>query len=230
MRPKIRLGDGKELRPGEGVVANLKEIGNHQLKVVGTGFLLTRYSTFATARHVLDDLADFETNTLHPSFIFQDGSENIGGCFFRRIVGITVSNTADVGIGQVESDADKNSPNLRGPISLTRLNIGEALVSYAYPENAILDFSKQAQNSHLKQKPDENIPTIAGAYINGKFLSQIDANSRPFIPIHTMKQALKLGVEQVDVQYLTQVDGLLPLHVEVGIFEVESRKGMICRL
>jgi hypothetical protein len=171
---RSRRGDGKILRPGEGVVAILKEIGNHQLKVVGTGFLLTRYGTFATARHVLDDLADYQSKTVFSSYIFQDSSSN--GCFFRRIVGISVSNLADVGIGQVENGAESpdklEPPNLRGPISLTRPKIGEALVSYAYPENAILDFREQAESTHSGDIPLEQLPTLAGRYIHGKFLSR----------------------------------------------------------
>jgi hypothetical protein len=193
-KARSRRGDGKPLRPGEGVVAILKEIGNHQLKVVGTGFLLTRYGTFATARHVLDDLADYQSNTLCPSYIFQDGSSD--GCFFRRIVGISVSNTADVGIGQVENGAGSTNnlelQNLRGPIALTRPKIGEALVSYAYPENAILDFRIQAESPYAGDVPLEQLPTLAGRYIHGKFLSQIDAGSRPFIPYPHYETSLEI--------------------------------------
>ena len=166
-----RRGDGRALPPGAGVVPILKQLGAHKFKVVGTGFFLTRYGVFATAKHVLDDLADYESGTLHPGFILQDEPE--GDLIIRRIVGISVSNTADVGLGQADNGVGRSGrlgpANLRGAISLTRPAINEALVSYGYPENAVLDFE-------LKDPP-----ILRGDYIHGKFLSQVAAGSNPFI-------------------------------------------------
>ena len=138
-----RRGDGKPIPPGSGVVPILKEVGHHQLKVTGTGFFLTRYGLFATAKHVLDDLADYESGTLHPGFVLQDDGPE-GKLIIRRIVGASVSTTADVGLGQADNGVGGSGAlgpsNLRGAISFTRLAIDEALVSYGYAENAILDF------------------------------------------------------------------------------------------
>lgn len=194
MKGRTRRGDGEKLHPGEGVIPILKEVGKHQLKVVGTGFFVTRYGTFATARHVLDDLADYRAKTLHQSFILQVGPS--GDCIIRRIVSISVSNSADVGVGQADNGVGGieglGPTNLRGPISLTRPSVGEALVSYAYPENAILDFRNQAANPCRGELPLDELPTLAGRYVNGKFLSQIDASSRPYIPYTHYETSLEI--------------------------------------
>lgn len=180
---KTVRGDGTPIPPGAGVVPILKQVGDHQLKVVGTGFFLTRYGLFATARHVLDDLADYDAKTMATSFVLQDDPS--GALLLRRIVGISVSNTADVGVGQAENGVggpgDLGPPNLRGPLSLVRPTVGEALKSYAYPENALLDFNDL-----------DNPPTLRGDYVDGKFLSQIDSASRPFIPYAHYETSLEI--------------------------------------
>jgi hypothetical protein len=168
-----RRGDGTPVSPAAGVVPILKYVGPYQLKVVGTGFFLTRYGVFATARHVFEDIADQRTSTLYPSFVLQ--LDPFGNFFIRPIVGLAFSNTADVGIGQVENVTLDSSvqpiSNLRGAISLTRPEPGEVLKSYAYPENEILDFRDLAAT-----------PSFSGRYLQGKFVAQVEAGERPFIP------------------------------------------------
>jgi hypothetical protein len=129
-----QTGDGQPIPPATGVVPILKQIGEGQLKVVGTGFFVTRYGLFATAKHVLDDLADWESNTLHTGFILQCDAP--GQLTIRQIVGISANNSADVAIGQAGNGAGGLGPpsplSLRCPLSSTRPIVGEHLASYAY--------------------------------------------------------------------------------------------------
>ncbi len=176
-------GDGLEIPPGAGIIPILKEAGDRQLAVVGTGFFVTRYGLFATAKHVLDELADWTNRTMHPGYVFQDDTG--GQIFLRRITGISVSNTADVAIGQADNgvggDRRPGPSNLRGPLSLTRPDIGEALVTYAYPENKVLEFRNRNRT-----------PTLRGDYFRGVFRSQLDADSRPHIPYPHYETSLEI--------------------------------------
>ena len=168
-----RQGDGTEIPPGAGVVPVLKEVGERQLAVVGTGFFVTRYGLFASAKHVLEDLADWDRGRLHVGYVLQDDKENL---FIRRIVGVSISNTADVGIAQADNgvgrqDRPPGPPNLRGPLSFTRPQPGDPLVSYAYAENAVLDF-----------RDETSPPVLRGDYVRGEFRAQLDEHSHPYIP------------------------------------------------
>src|SRR5262245_58543069 len=125
-------GDGFRLPPGAGVVPVLKEVGEKQLKVVGTGFFVTRYGLFATAKHVLEELVDWNSRTVRRAYVLQDDAEQL---FIRRITGISLSTTADIGIGQADNRVAQaephGPPNLRAPLGFSRPQVGEALAGYA---------------------------------------------------------------------------------------------------
>lgn len=171
-----------KLPPGTGVVPVLKEVGHKQLKVVGTAFFLTRYGLFATAGHVLEELVDRNSRTVLRGYVLQDDSEQ---CFIRRIVGASLSNTADIGIGQADNRvglaAPHGPPNLRAPLSFSRPQPGQSLVSFAYPENAVLDF-----------RNDSDAPCLRGDFIEGVFRAQVDSSARPFLPYPHYETSLEI--------------------------------------
>jgi hypothetical protein len=165
---------GREIAPASCVLPILKEIGPGQLKVVGTGFYITRYGLLATAKHVLEDLCDLKTLTLRTGYVFQDDDQ--GGFALRRIEAATWSNTADVGIAQVENriGGAKQHPgpaNRRVRLSLTRPPPGDRLVSYAYPENKVLDF-----------RDPGHVPHLQGTYVVGAFHREVPSQAHPVIP------------------------------------------------
>ena len=55
-KPQARDGTGRTIHPGDGVVPIMKELTGRKLAVEGTGFYVSRYGLFITARHVLDTL------------------------------------------------------------------------------------------------------------------------------------------------------------------------------
>lgn len=182
MTHETRRGDGLRLPPGAGVVPVLKEVGDKQLKVVGTGFFVTRYGLFATAKHVLEELVDWNARTVLRAYVLQDDAEQL---FIRQITGISLSNTADVAIGQADNRVGQpqphGPPNLRAPLAFSRPQVGETLVSFAYPENAVLDFRDASMP-----------PTLRGDFIEGVFRSQIDSTSRPFLPYPHYETSLEI--------------------------------------
>jgi hypothetical protein len=180
---QTRRGDGEEIPPGAGVVPVLREIGDRQLKVVGTGFFVTRYGLFASARHVLDELADWDTGSLRRGFILQADGERL---YIRQIVGISISRAADVAVGQADNGIGRDverlgPPNLRAPLSLVRPSAGEELGSFAYPENEILDFRDPAV-----------APRLVGDYVFGRFEAQVPSRERPYIPYPHYETSLRI--------------------------------------
>jgi len=61
--------------------------------------------------------------------------------------------------------------NLRAGLSAELPATGERLVTYAYPENKILDFTST-----------ERTPTIKGDYYEGEFLRYVDDSENPSMP------------------------------------------------
>jgi S1-C subfamily serine protease len=47
----------------------MKEVGAKQLRIIGTGFWITRYGLLATAKHVVEDLADEARTSLGTAFV-----------------------------------------------------------------------------------------------------------------------------------------------------------------
>ena len=71
---RARTRSGQDVHPGSGAIPILKDIEPGRLKIVGTGFFITRYGLFATARHVLQELADIEQGKLDNGFVLEHES------------------------------------------------------------------------------------------------------------------------------------------------------------
>ena len=181
MTPAAQSGDGNTIAPGSGVVPILKQLQRGQLKVVGTGFYITRYGLFATAAHVLSDLAEMDRMELGVGYVLEDrdGDELV----IRRIAFASISNVADVALGQVENTIGNKpgTPNRRARLSLVTPTEGERLTTYAYPENEILDFTMSDQH-----------PTLRGDYFEGVFERQVPPAQHPFVPYPHYETTLEI--------------------------------------
>ncbi len=172
--PWARRTDGVEIHPGDGVVPILKEAGPRSLQIVGTGFYLTRYGLFGTARHVLEELVPSEGKGATRSFVLHRADDN--SLHFRRILRVHMHKSADIGVGQADNYLDRfpDNPlwNMR-PILCTQLPApGSPLVTYAYPENRVMDFAVP---------PQERI--IQCGYYEGAFLRYVAETEHPFMDV-----------------------------------------------
>jgi hypothetical protein len=154
-----------EIDPQAGVVPILQHLGPRQLKVIGTGFYITRYGLFATAAHVLLELARGHHGKLAPAVIFhQLGNSQV--CI-RQIRTAFVSRTADAAIGYADNFMTKHPArpleNMRGKIVTRPPPTGARIVTYAYPENAVLDF----------RQPNVT-PAVRSDYYEGDVLALVD--------------------------------------------------------
>ena len=164
---------GDQIFPGEGVVPLLKRIADKQYRVVGTAFFVTRYGLLLTAKHVVEDLVPPGHTTIEDAFVLQDSSL---GLLRRRVTGASLSVAFDIGAVQVENGMEETPPrpgppNLIGDLSLDVPVKGAELVTWSYPENAILDFADPTQP-----------PIMRAGYFTGQYLENVGANERPFVP------------------------------------------------
>ena len=61
--------------------------------------------------------------------------------------------------------------NLRATLTTEIPTVGEKLITYAYPENEILDFTRK-----------DHTPVIAANYFEGNFLRYVADSENPFLP------------------------------------------------
>ncbi|MGI8733911.1 MAG: S1 family peptidase [Pyrinomonadaceae bacterium] len=151
----------------------MKEIVRGKLKIIGTGFYVTRYGMFLTAKHVLDELIDNEGALPPVGLVLHMAGED--RVLLRGIFSIARHTEFDVGLGQADNfhDSHPNDPlmNLRGTLSTSVPPVGRPLVTYAYPENEVLDFISSEGNH-----------AIRGDYYEGKFLEYVTTSDNPSIP------------------------------------------------
>lgn len=182
-RPVALRGDGRLIEPGDGVVPILQEVGVKRLKVVGTGFYITRYGLVATAKHVIEELKDTDELKLLPGFVLHLGPDDT--ILLRPIRRAHLLIAADVCVIQadnfLESDPTTALMNLRPRLSATLPPAGEPLVTYAYPENTILDFNL-----------DDHIPEIRGDYFQGGFLRFVSQPEHPFLQFPYFESTVEL--------------------------------------
>ena len=174
---------GEPIKASDGVVPILEEVGPRKLKVVGTGFYITRFGLFMTSSHVFDDVyatRDEQNNVTRRCFVLHNG---VDGFHLRVVRRYHLSNTVDLAIAHAENYLDKNPEtplvNLAGGMSIELPAPGEELVTYAYPENEILDFS------------DPDIERVIKAdYYDGVVIEHVDKG--PHIPYPHFRSSIEI--------------------------------------
>lgn len=129
--------DGQKMDASEGIIPILK-ISNGQLKLIGTGFFISLYGHFVTAKHVLMDALDESRRQKNPVHILQFPPE---GFLPRDVIRFSFNENYDVAIGEIEPHVHSatNQPVLnRVPILTAEVpEIGSNVVTCAYPETVI---------------------------------------------------------------------------------------------
>ena len=177
--------DGVPLHAGAGIAPILKQIGPRRFAVIGTAFFVTRYGLMVTAKHVVEELVHPGMMELEPASVLE--SRSATELVHRRVTGASLSTSFDVAVLQVENGVESGK-ELPGPANLVpRLSLetprpGDDLVTYAYPENHVLDFADVSQPAVLKAD-----------FYAGKFLADVPANARPFIPHPHFETSLHIG-------------------------------------
>lgn len=147
---QAKLGDGTQISATQGVFPILHEIEEGKLQVIGTGFFITRYGLFLSARHVFDDFIESDEASRKSLRIFHHTGEHI---HIRHILSISYNNVADIVVGYADNFATKlpQNPlsNIRAALTLDCPKPREKLVTFAYPRNFLLDFSTGDDPIHI---------------------------------------------------------------------------------
>ena len=164
-------GDGRPIEPSACVVPILRQTEPGRLLLVGTGCYVTRYGLVLTAAHVLKDLA--EGNTLRTAFVMHRPDE--ATVHLRRIRSVSWLNEFDIGLAQaenyLESVPQRPLTNMRARMSIRVPQVRESLVTYAYPQNAPLDF----------REPNA-APEVRADYFDGIVTAHLEPGQRPRLP------------------------------------------------
>lgn len=164
---------GRPKNPRDGVVPIMKKIDKDRLAVVGTGFYISRYGLFLTANHVIETMIDRTKRKLGVGYIVHHGENDT--VHLRRILRAGLLQPADLAVGQADNYLSKypDNPliNMRAILSTTIPEPGSSVVTYAYPENEVLDFTNE-----------DKTPIIASDYYEGKFLRYVVKSQNPLMP------------------------------------------------
>jgi hypothetical protein len=181
--PRAIDGNKNPIDPKYGVFPILKEVSKERLSVIGTGFYLTRYGMFITAKHVMDELVDWKKKEIKVSYVCHLPNET--EVHLRRIRNAALLDNFDLAICQadnyVEKFPERPLVNMRPGLSTKIPSPGDSLVTFAYPENKILDFTLEG-----------NIPEIRGDFFEGKLLQYVPVSENPAIPYPHFETSIKL--------------------------------------
>ena len=174
-------GDGKPIHPAEGSFPILHRLGPTQLIIVGTGFWISRYGLFFTAGHVVDELIE-KGGELSRAYAFHWARE--GKIHLRVIRSVTRLHAADLAIGQADNYVDKFPdaplPTKRAKLTTSVPAIGSKLVTFAYPENEVLEFS------------GDEPPVIRGDRFEGVLLRNVTKSDHPYIPYPYLETSIEV--------------------------------------
>jgi S1-C subfamily serine protease len=180
---QARDGDLNPVRPEAGSVPILQERGPGKLAVVGTGFYISRYGLFMSARHVLETLINGSKTSLGVGYVCHLGAED--SIHLRRILRVSFLHPQDIAVGQADNFVEKfpENPlqNMRVKLTTELPSHGDSVITYAYPENEVLDFTTT-----------DVVPMIAGNYFEGEFLRSVDKSEHPFMPYPYFETTIKL--------------------------------------
>lgn len=176
-------GSGERIDPGDGIVPILKEHYRGKLSVIGTGFYITRYGLLMTAHHVLEDLLNDKGQIANQGFVVHLAGET--GIHMRRLLVLHCCKMSDLAVAQADNYRERvpQNPlmNLRAKLTTELPTIGEQLVTYAYPENEVIDFRNEKQ-----------IPTIRGDYYAGEFSRYVDPPENPLMPCPYLETTIEI--------------------------------------
>lgn len=182
-KPSAYNGKENKINPMTGTVPIIKELQKGYLQTIGTGFYITRYGLVMTAKHVIEGLASKETKNLENSFICHIPDDKT--IILRRILSVSYLSDVDIGVIQADNYLTKypKDPlmNMRASISTKIPKAGDNLITYAYPENKVMDFTDT-----------KNINRITGDYFEGKFIKYTENSENPSIPFSHYETTIRL--------------------------------------
>ena len=125
------------------VVFPLAKSVNNCPEIIGTGFFVTKFGVFITAKHVLEEVLDSDMQPTAQLFALQCVQD---GIIRRRVIGGSINNESDIGIGICQNLDNSDGEPLTSPIlpMTTRIpQLGESVVTYACPDVTVRKCGKR---------------------------------------------------------------------------------------
>jgi hypothetical protein len=142
---KITTEDKHVSGPNAAIFPILRKASDGKLHLIGTGFFITSYGVFATAKHVADEIngihwrADDQLTILH---FYSEKDFHV-----RKIKHITCHEKADVAVGACEFAVERKTGNFVKnkilKVSNYQGEIGAQVFTYAYPHTVIENTPEQ---------------------------------------------------------------------------------------
>lgn len=131
-------GDNQLRDPNEIIFPLMKQI-NGRIELVGTGFFIAKFGLFMTAKHVLDDVFTLGRQQCATLDVLQFIPGR--GILRRPVIGGSINNDADVGIGICKNMEHRESKepltNRIVVLTLRPHKVGDHVFTYAYPDTKV---------------------------------------------------------------------------------------------
>lgn len=130
---------GKQVDPHTCIFPIMKEIGPNHMRLVGTGFFITRLGHFVTAKHVILDAIDEHTGR-QKSHIHAVHFVERDKVLVRHITRVSIHPASDVAVGKMDYHV-LNATGLPLANLVPRFTtevppVGSPVCTYAYPESS----------------------------------------------------------------------------------------------
>ncbi len=129
-------------------------------RLVGTGFFIGRLGLFMTAKHVVKDAINDESNFVRPLGVVQKlkGRQIL----IRTVVGVHYYGNSDIALGIVEPATDNSTglpvTNMVVPLYAAKPNVNDEVFTRAYPESIVSAESMILRPRHYTGRLIEQFP------------------------------------------------------------------------
>ncbi|MCC8991950.1 MAG: serine protease [Streptococcus sp.] len=162
----VKTSNGDDVDPKEAIFPILKNEENGNVKFIGTGFFVTRFGFFISARHVFEDVLDDKGNAKSGLNIIQF-YDNFK-FYWRPVTGFVLHNAADVAIGvctpMKHQITSKPLFNKVLALSMSLPKVGENIWTFAYPGTTVT----QSEKTEIKYNAKFYAGIINEYYPNGR--------------------------------------------------------------
>ena len=213
---------GNPIIGGEGIIPLLEQINGQPYQFIGTGFFITSFGVFATAKHILENR---QTDRLVTWQVIPQNKWII-----RPIDQIGFHDIADLAIGMarqaVLSETDELVINRRLPLTMKAHSVGSLVSTYAYPntiirsteDGQILSFQPRFYEGHILEHLPNGRDTvlIRGPCYRTSMIIHHGASGGPVAgPSGRVFALNSTGFDGTGDSYISQIDAILDLSINM---------------
>lgn len=162
----VHARDGDRIDPNEVIFPIFRTDSQGSLHFLATGFFVTRFGWFVTAKHVVEDVLD-EKGDAHSGLCVIQFSEN-NSYYVRPVAGFACHGLADVAVGVCAPMSHKvtGEPLYNKALTISRMQLvpGMPVWTYAYPGTIVSQGDKQ----HIQISPNFYVGAVSTYFASGR--------------------------------------------------------------